>query len=238
MSSVCFSVKIRSEREKLPRQEEFAKALYTFDIGQNDLSVGFRTMSVDQLKATIPDIVSHLASAVRNIYQQGGRTFWIHNTGPFGCLPVNMFYMGTPAPGYLDKSGCVKAQNEMAMEFNRKLEETVINLRKELTRAAITYVDVYSAKYEMMSNPKRLGFANPLKVCCGYHEKYDHIWCGTKGKVNNTEIYGAPCRNPATAVSWDGVHYTEAANKHVADRTLGGLLTDPPVPITRACYRQ
>ncbi|KAF3504381.1 hypothetical protein F2Q69_00044861 [Brassica cretica] len=238
-SAELFSqIKIRSEREKLPRQEEFAKALYTFDIGQNDLSVGFRTMSVDQLKATIPDIVSHLASAVRNIYQQGGRTFWIHNTGPFGCLPVNMFYMGTPAPGYLDKSGCVKAQNEMAMEFNRKLEETVINLRKELTRAAITYVDVYSAKYEMMSNPKRLGFANPLKVCCGYHEKYDHIWCGTKGKVNNTEIYGAPCRNPATAVSWDGVHYTEAANKHVADRTLGGLLTDPPVSITRACYRQ
>lgn len=68
-----------------------------------------------------------------------------------------MFYMGIPAPGYLDKSGCVKAQNEMAMEFNRKLKETVINLRKELTRAAITYVDVYSAKYEMMSNPKRLG---------------------------------------------------------------------------------
>ncbi|KAH0907363.1 hypothetical protein HID58_039190 [Brassica napus] len=238
-SAELFSqIKIRSEREKLPRQEEFAKALYTFDIGQNDLSVGFRTMSVDQLKATIPDIVSHLASAVRNIYQQGGRTFWIHNTGPFGCLPVNMFYMGTPAPGYLDKSGCVKAQNEMAMEFNRKLKETVINLRKELTRAAITYVDVYSAKYEMMSNPKRLGFANPLKVCCGYHEKYDHIWCGTKGKVNNTEIYGAPCRNPGSAVSWDGVHYTEAANKHVADRTLSGLLTDPPVPITRACYRQ
>lgn len=239
-SAELFSqIKIRSEREKLPRQEEFAKALYTFDIGQNDLSVGFRTMSVDQLKATIPDIVSHLASAVRNIYQQGGRTFWIHNTGPFGCLPVNMFYMGTPAPGYLDKSGCVKAQNEMAMEFNRKLKETVINLRKELTKAAITYVDVYSAKYEMMSNPKKLGFANPLKVCCGYHERYDHIWCGNKGKVNNTEIYGGPCPNPATAVSWDGVHYTEAANKHVADRTLGGgLLTDPPVPITRACYRQ
>lgn len=58
-------MKNRFDREKLPRQEEFAKALYTFDIGQNDLSVGFRTMSYDQLKATIPDIVSHFASAVR-----------------------------------------------------------------------------------------------------------------------------------------------------------------------------
>lgn len=71
-----------------------------------------------------------------------------------------MFYMGTPAPGYLDNSGCVKAQNEMAMEFNRKLKETVINLRKELTQAAITYVDVYAAKYEMMNNPKKLGYNN------------------------------------------------------------------------------
>lgn len=57
--------KNRFDRDKLPRQEEFAKALYTFDIGQNDLSVGFRKMSSDQLKATIPDIVSHLASAIR-----------------------------------------------------------------------------------------------------------------------------------------------------------------------------
>lgn len=68
-----------------------------------------------------------------------------------------MFYMGTPAPGYLDGSGCVKAQNEMAMEFNRKLKETVIKLRTELAKAAITYVDVYTAKYEMMSNPKKHG---------------------------------------------------------------------------------
>ncbi|XP_010551928.1 PREDICTED: GDSL esterase/lipase At5g14450 [Tarenaya hassleriana] len=230
--------KSRAERDKLPRQEDFSKALYTFDIGQNDISVGFRTMSFDQLKATLPDIVSQFASAVRSIYERGGRSFWVHNTGPFGCLPVNMFYMGNPPPGYLDEHGCVKAQNQMSMEFNRLLKEAVIKLRSELTEAAITYVDVYSAKYEMISNPKSRGFADPLKVCCGYHEKFDHIWCGNKGKVNSTEIYGGSCPKPAAAVSWDGVHYTEAANKYVADRTLNGSLTDPPVPVTRACHRQ
>ena len=39
--------------------------MYTFDIGQNDLSVGFRKMSFDQLRAAIPDIVNQLASAVQ-----------------------------------------------------------------------------------------------------------------------------------------------------------------------------
>lgn len=53
------------EAQKLPRPEDFAKALYTFDIGQNDLSVGFRKMSFDQLRAALPDIINQLASAVQ-----------------------------------------------------------------------------------------------------------------------------------------------------------------------------
>lgn len=53
------------EAQKLPRPEDFAKALYTFDIGQNDLSVGFRKMSFDQLRAALPDITNQLASAVQ-----------------------------------------------------------------------------------------------------------------------------------------------------------------------------
>lgn len=61
----CNVAKTPSERSKLPVQEEFAKALYTFDIGQNDLSVGFRKMNFDQLRAAMPDIVNQLASAVQ-----------------------------------------------------------------------------------------------------------------------------------------------------------------------------
>lgn len=53
------------ERSKLPVPEEFSKALYTFDIGQNDLSVGFRKMNFDQMRASMPDIVNQLASAVK-----------------------------------------------------------------------------------------------------------------------------------------------------------------------------
>lgn len=53
------------ERSKLPVPEEFSKALYTFDIGQNDLSVGFRKMNFDQMRAAMPDIVNQLASAVK-----------------------------------------------------------------------------------------------------------------------------------------------------------------------------
>ena len=80
--------------------------------------------------------------------------------------------------------------------------------------------------------------ADAMKVCCGYHVKFDHIWCGNKGLVNNTEVYGASCKDPSLFISWDGVHYTEAANQWVANHTQNGSLADPPIPITQACHRQ
>lgn len=230
--------KTPSEREKLPRPEDFAKALYTFDIGQNDLSVGFRKLSSDQLKAAMPDIVGQLAAAVKNLYGQGGRAFWIHNTGPIGCLPVNRFYILQPAPGTVDDYGCIKAQNEMAMEFNRQLKDTVVKLRTEFPEAAIILIDVYTAKYELISNSKNLGFADPLKVCCGFHHDYDHVWCGNKGMVKKTEVYGGSCEDPSVFISWDGVHYSQAANQWVANHTFFGSLSDPPIPITQACHKQ
>lgn len=227
-----------SEKDKLPRPEDFTKALYTFDIGQNDLSVGFRKLSFDQLRAAIPDIINQLASAVHHLYEQRGRSFWIHNTGPIGCLPVNFFYILNPEPGYVDQYGCVKKQNEMAMDFNRQLKDRVIKLRTELPEASVTLVDVYTAKIAMIGNAKNLGMADPLKPCCGYHVNYDHVWCGNKAIINKTEVFGVSCKNPSMFVSWDGVHYTQAANQYVADRTLNGSLSDPAIPVTLACHKQ
>ncbi|KAM1824101.1 hypothetical protein ACFX13_023734 [Malus domestica] len=227
-----------SQRSALPNPQDFAKALYTFDIGQNDLSSGFRKLSFDQLRAQLPDIVNQLATAVHRIYEEGGRTFWIHNTGPVGCLPIQLFYNLNPPPGFLDDHGCVKAQNNIAVEFNRQLRDRVTKLRAELPQAAITYVDVFAAKYGLIGTAKTEGFAEPMKVCCGYHVKYDHVWCGNKGSASGREVYGASCQNPSAFISWDGVHYTQGANQWVANRILNGSPSSKPaIPITQACHR-
>ncbi|CAK9322530.1 unnamed protein product [Citrullus colocynthis] len=226
------------DRERLTRPEDYSKALYTFDIGQNDLAAGFRKLSIDQLRAALPDIVSQFASALQRIYKLGGRSFWVHNTGPFGCLPVNQFYTLNPPPGILDQHGCIKAQNDISMELNNQLKAKLDKLRAELPEAAITYVDVYAAKYALISNGKTQGFPEPLKVCCGYHVRYDHVWCGTKATINGSLVFGDACENRAQYVSWDGVHYSEAANHFVANHILNGSLSTPPIPITQACHRR
>ena len=69
------------------------------------------------------------------------------------------------------------------------------------------------------------GFEDPFKICCGHHENGISIWCSNKAIVNGTEVYGGSCANPSKAISWDGVHYTEAANLWIVNQILK---TTPP----------
>ncbi|KAL2523284.1 GDSL esterase/lipase [Forsythia ovata] len=222
---------------KLPRPREFSRALYTFDIGQNDLTAGFRKLSAVQLEAAILDIVNQFAMAITHLYQLGARAFWIHNTGPIGCLPAAAFYIQNPKPGFLDKYGCIRDQNNMAVEFNRQLKTRVEKLRQELPRAALIYVDIYTAKYHLIRNAKYYGFMDPWKICCGHHEKNISVWCGQRTIINDTEIFGGSCGSPTTYISWDGVHYTQAANHWIANTILNGSFSDPPKPIDHACLK-
>ncbi|KAL9246521.1 hypothetical protein vseg_020045 [Gypsophila vaccaria] len=226
--------------ELLPKEEVFSKALYTFDIGQNDLTAGlFLNMSTDQVKEYIPDVLNQFTTVIKNIYNQGGRYFWIHNTGPVGCLPYVMDRLPIKA-SQVDKIGCASPFNELAQYFNKKLNETVVGLRKDLQQAVLTYVDVYSVKYDLLSHARKYGFENPLRACCGHGGKYNYninIGCGGKIIVKGKEILIAKsCEHPSKVINWDGVHYTEAANKWVFDRIVNGSYSDPPISLNMACH--
>ncbi|KAM7269715.1 hypothetical protein ACFE04_025212 [Oxalis oulophora] len=220
-------------KTSLPKPEDFGKALYTFDIGQNDLHAGFKLMTNKQVVESIPGIINMLSQAVEQLYENGARAFWIHNTGPIGCLPFSLIY-SPPKPVDMDVSGCINSENEIAQEFNEKLKEKISQLRTKLLDAVFTYIDIYTAKYLLISEAKNYGFSNPLGYCCGHYGDY-YVACGKKVIVNGTEIFGASCSDPSSCISWDGVHYTHAANEWVASKILDGSLADPSTTIAEAC---
>ncbi|KAK2647798.1 hypothetical protein Ddye_015287 [Dipteronia dyeriana] len=211
--------KTRPFRSVLPRPEDFSRALYTFDIGQNDLAYGFNHSKEDQVRASIPHILDKFSQAVQRLYKEGARFFWIHNTGPLGCLP-NIIIGRQSKPSDLDQNRCVKTHNEVAREFNKQLKNRIMSqLRVQLPVAAFTYVDVYAVKYALISNAKNQGFVDPMNFCCGS--------CYGNGKVD--------CDHPSMHISWDSIHYSEAANFWVARHILNGSFSDPPLPIHKAC---
>ncbi|EOY00662.1 GDSL-like Lipase/Acylhydrolase superfamily protein [Theobroma cacao] len=226
----------------LPKEEDFSNALYTFDIGQNDLTAGyFSNMSTEEVKAYVPDVLNQFQTIIQYIYGQGGRYFWIHNTGPVGCLPYVMERIPVLA-GQIDENGCASPFNEVAQFFNLGLKKTVEQLRKDLPLAAITYVDVYSVKYSLISQGRKHGFVQPLRTCCGHGGKYNYnknLGCGGKISKHGKEVLvGAPCKDPSTYVNWDGVHFTQAANQYIFEHIVNGSFSDPPIPLNMACQRK
>ncbi|RHN77926.1 putative alpha-L-fucosidase [Medicago truncatula] len=223
----------------IPKEDYYSKALYTFDIGQNDLTAGFfGNKTIQQVNTTVPDIVKSFIDNIKNIYNLGARSFWIHNTGPIGCVPL---ILANFPSAIKDRYGCAKQYNEVSQYFNLKLKEALAQLRKDLPLAAITYVDIYSPKYSLFQNPKKYGFELPLVACCGNGGKYNYnirAGCGATININGTNTVVGSCKKPSTRIIWDGTHYTEAANKIVFDQISNGAFTDPPIPLNRACYKK
>lgn len=225
----------------LPKKDYFSKALYTFDIGQNDLVYGYKlNLTTEQVKANVPDVLQQFSNIIKNVYALGGRSFWIHNTGPTGCLPyvLDLFPV---AAAKVDKYGCATPFNEVAQFFNQRLKELVDQLRKELPLAAITYVDIYTLKHTIITRAKILGFKEPLRACCGHGGKYNFNnarRCGAKITIGGKEVLIAKsCKDPSVRVSWDGIHFTEAANHWFFQQFMSGSFSDPPVPLNMACRR-
>lgn len=62
-----------------------------------------------------------------------------------------------------DDVGCGIPFNEVAQYFNRGLKKVVAQLRKQLPHASITYVDVYTVKYNLISRARKHGACELLE---------------------------------------------------------------------------
>ncbi|XP_058191364.1 GDSL esterase/lipase At1g09390 isoform X2 [Rhododendron vialii] len=211
--------------------EAFRNALYMIDIGQNDLAGTFsKNLSYVQVIKRIPSVTIEIKNAIKAIYGQGGKKFWIHNTGPLGCLPQKLS-MVQRSPNDLDPHGCLSSYNAAAGVFNEALRHLCTEMSSELTDATIVYVDIYSIKYDLIANSTKYGFESPLMACCGYGgPPYNYnikVPCGQTG--------AQACSEGAKYISWDGIHFTEAANAIIASKIRSMAYSTPHTPFDFFC---
>lgn len=211
--------------------EEYQKAVYSIDIGQNDISIAFTSnLSYPQVIERIPDLLSIVKDSVKGLYENGGTKFWIYNTGPLGCLPQTLA-LRKKNDSKLDSNGCLATYNDAAKEFNAGLKVLCHEMRSDLKNATIVLIDMYSIKHDLFTNHKKYGFANPLMACCGHggppYNYRDRMTCG--------QPTATPCPMGSRYISWDGVHFTEDANKIIASKILSGIYSEPRIKLTWLC---
>ncbi|KAL0805972.1 GDSL esterase/lipase At3g62280 [Brassica napus] len=221
---------ISSGRRDLIDDNGFKNALYMIDIGQNDLLQALynSNLTYTTVVEKIPPMLLEIKKAIQTVYLYGGRKFWVHNTGPLGCAPKELA-INPHNDSDLDPIGCFRVHNDVAKTFNKGLFSLVSEMRAQLKDATLVYVDIYSIKYKLSADSKRYGFVDPLMACCGFGGRpnnYDRkATCGQPGSTI--------CRDVTKAVVWDGVHYTEAANRFVVDAILSNRYTYPKISLNR-----
>ncbi|KAG7969101.1 hypothetical protein I3843_07G013800 [Carya illinoinensis] len=229
------ALELRAKNKKLekylPKEEYFGQALYMFDIGQNDIAGAFYSKSLDEILASIPTILVEFEKGIKKLYDQGARNFWIHNTGPLGCLTQNVAKFGTDT-SKLDELGCVGSHNQAAKLFNLQLHTLCKNFRAQYLDANVTYIDIFTIKSNLVADYSRYGFEQPIMACCGYGgpplNYNSRIRCGQTKNLNGTWVTAKGCPDSTEYISWDGIHYTEAANQFVSSQILTGKYADPP----------
>nr|GMD48201.1 GDSL esterase/lipase At1g54790 [Ipomoea batatas] len=236
-------IQAKKHDKYVPDEDFFQKGLYMFDIGQNDLAGAFYSKTLDQILASIPTILSEFENGIKELYDQGARNFWIHNTGPLGCLSQNIAKFGTD-PSKLDGLGCVNSHNQAATLLNLQLHTLCKKLQGQYADANVTYVDIFTIKSDLIANFSRYGMHDknphlpllqqnlPLMACCGvggpplnYNSR---VSCGQTKVINGTTFTAKGCNDSTEYINWDGIHYTEAANQYAAMQILTGKYSDPP----------
>ncbi|XP_024966654.1 GDSL esterase/lipase At1g09390-like [Cynara cardunculus var. scolymus] len=217
---------------KMINGDGFQQALYMIDIGQNDLSDAFaKKYSYAKVIKRIPFILAEIKNAIKSIHDNGGRKFWVHNTGPLGCLPQKLWLV-QPSSRELDPHGCISTYNSAANLFNEGLRHLCAELRSELKDATVVYVDIYSIKYDLVANANKYGFSSPLMTCCGFggppYNYNINVTCGHGG--------ARACNEGSKFVSWDGIHLTEAANSILASKILSQQYSTPRLPFDFFCH--
>ncbi|KAL6643203.1 hypothetical protein ACP70R_021384 [Stipagrostis hirtigluma subsp. patula] len=209
----------------------FADALFVVgEFGWNDYKVMlFANKTVADARSHVPLIVEMISAATEKLINEGGKAILVSGLTPMGCAPMNLALFGShDGADYDPGTGCLKDLNLLCRHHNRLLRRSLRRLKRRHPRVRITYADFYTPIHDFVVSPDRYGFNGTdgvFRTCCGSG--------GGRYNFNRSTPCGTPgvsaCEDPSAYLNWDGVHFSEAANRRIADGWLRGPFAHPPI---------
>ncbi|KAB2049068.1 hypothetical protein ERO13_A13G136600v2 [Gossypium hirsutum] len=208
--------KLRKHLGKDEANQRFSESLHLISIGTNDFLENYYILptrsseySVDEYQSFLIGIASNF---IRELYKLGARKVVIGGLPPMGCLPLerttNMFF----------GSDCINEYNDVAKDFNKKLQGAVTELKQELGGIHLVMSSPYDKLMEMIRNPSHFGFEDAETACCGTGFFEMSYLCDNMNPFT--------CSDANKYVFWDAFHPTEKTNAILADYVVKTTLAE------------
>ncbi|KAK3039901.1 hypothetical protein RJ639_027736 [Escallonia herrerae] len=190
-------------------KEIVSNAIVVLSMGTNDFLQNYYVEPIRSEQYSVEKyqkfLISSMFRDVKAMYRLGARRLVVVGVPPLGCFPL--------VKTLRDETECDKILNTVSLSFNSQIIETLATL-EATTGMKTAFVDIYHVILNAIQNPKRYGFAETSKGCCG----------------SGTLEYGETCRglstcaDPTKYIYWDAVHPTEKMYKIIADEALNSLI--------------
>ncbi|PIN23291.1 Sinapine esterase [Handroanthus impetiginosus] len=196
------------------------------EIGGNDYNYALeqgKSLQVTQSFGTA--VVDSIGSTIQELIKLGAKTILVPGNFPIGCIPVflTQFEKFSSKKDYDSTTGCINWLNKLSIYHNELLQKELTRVQKLHPHVHIIYADYYNATLRLYLSPTQFGFCkDTLRACCGAGGPYnfnDLVRCGNPGATC--------CNDPSIFTSWDGLHFTEAACRLIAQGLLQGPYTTP-----------
>ncbi|KAG9455119.1 hypothetical protein H6P81_008023 [Aristolochia fimbriata] len=211
-----FVQKLRSYQGEAASAKTLNDSLYVISMGTNDFVENYfatRTRRSEYTVAEYEEFVAGIAAdVVKRIYELGGRKMSVTGLPPMGCFPLERtmnFFSGS--------GSCRDDYNQVAVDFNRKMEAMVEKLGGELQGSTLVFTDVYGILMDAIAKPSSYGFENVEVACCATGMFEMGYLCN---KFNPFT-----CQDANKYMFWDSFHPTEKTHHLMADYFMNTLAT-------------
>ncbi|XP_010066434.1 acetylajmalan esterase [Eucalyptus grandis] len=185
------------------------------EMGSNDFLYSFLNgKSIQEVMTYVPPVVEETINVTRELIKMGASKVVVFGDFAIGCSPIYLTLFKSNDSDAYDEKGCLKAYNAFSQFRNTHVQVALAKLRRELPQATILYGDYYNGYKYVLDQASHLGFdpESALKACCGTGGSYNFNFsqmCGSTGVT--------ACPNPNEFISWDGIHLTQEAHRHITE---------------------
>ncbi|CAN8315554.1 unnamed protein product [Cochlearia groenlandica] len=183
-------------------------ALVVISAGPNDFILNYYDIPLRRLEFPFIEsyqdfILKRLEKIVKELYSLGVRNLMIGGLPPMGCLPIQM----TAKLRNVFRL-CLEQENKDSILYNQKLQKLLPQIQESLQGSKILYSNVYDPMMDMMQNPRKYGFKETKRGCCGTGHLEAGFLCNA---------FSPTCRNHSEFLFFDSIHPSEATYNYMGE---------------------